>query len=171
MTTDADIQNFFINLRDINKEHLKPSDIGYKLFEEYKQENDFTTIDFLRDAYILLIRAIKSGDMNLDEYANMLMKARLRTIIKLIIARIIDLVTSGIRIILDDKENIKKQLQDMWQNLSDLRNNELDAPISNARLKELIEEWEEKRDKIEGLCQKYNMGDIDALRQDARHGG
>jgi len=167
--TDTIIKSFFASLRNINKEYLEPSDVGYKLSEEYKQENDFTTINLLRDAYKLLVRAFDSGDGNLDEYANILMRARIRTICKLVITRSLDLIISGQHIKNPDKTNIKNQLNAIYQGLSDMKK-ELDTAVNNDRLEELIQEWKQKKDLIESFCKKYNFGDIEALMYDAGHG-
>jgi len=37
-------------------------------------------------------------------------------------------------------------------------------------LKEIINQWEAEKDKIETICKKCDIGDIDAMKDNARHG-
>lgn len=168
--TETDIRTFFANLRAENERYLKPCDEEYKLVEEYLSSNDLITIELLRDAYDLLVRAFDSKDGNLNEYLNMLKKARVRTICELVIARIIDLVTiPNLRITAADKEEIKNQLRDIHQKMTSTKV-ELDNPVNNDRLEGMINQWETEKNRIEMLCRKYDFGDIAALRNNAKHG-
>jgi len=155
-----DFTYFFDFVRNVNEEYLKPADANIKYLEEYCGENGIFFVNWLKNAYTQLIKAIQPGnvlsnkgtiDADLRKYTNELQKILVNTYLILIHVRKIDLQKN---IHKNDAANIEKIIKSEKTELAKIlsegkdKKDVLDEAIKRSKaLYDIVETW----------CAKYHL--------------